>query len=130
MKRVLIAVALIALVSIAVDQIGDLTQSRPDPVRKGEVTELVVGVNEDRFGLGRDGAADALWAVCAAHTSSRPISGEGLEPIGEGDLYRVVLAPAIGRHARLKLVGCLEDLTVDRVLGDVESVRTFSVTGY
>ena len=129
MKRVLIAIVLIAFVSIAVDQIGDLTQSRPDPVRKGEVTELVVSVHEDRFGLGQDGAADALWAVCSAHTSSRPLSGDGFAPAGD-DLYRVVLTPALGRHAELKLVGCLEDFTLDRVLGDVKSTKTFSVTGF
>ncbi len=129
MKRALIAFVLIALLSIAVDQLGDLTQSRPDPVRKGEVTELVVSVKQDRFGPGQAGAADALWAVCAAQTSSRALGDEGLEPIGD-DLYRVVLAPAIGHHAELKLVGCLQDLTIDRVLGDVESVKTFTVTGY
>lgn len=129
MKRALIAIALIAFVSIAVDQIGDLTQSRPDPVRRGEVTELVVSVHEDRFGLEQDGAADALWAVCSAHTISRPLSDEGLEPVGD-DLYRVVLTPALGRHERLKVIGCLEDFTLDRVLADVESVRTFSVTGF
>ena len=129
MKRALLVFALIAVLSIAVDQIGDLTQSRPDPVRKGEVTELTVSVNEDRFGGGGDGAADALWAVCSAHTSSRPLSSDGLEPVSD-DLYRVVLSPALGHHAELKLVGCLEDLTIDRVLGDVESVRTFSVTGF
>ena len=129
MKRVLIAIVLIAFVSIAVDQIGDLTQSRPDPVRKGEVTELVVSVHEDRFGLGQDGAADALWAVCSAHTSSRPLGGDGFAPVGD-DLYRVVLTPALGRHAELKLVGCLEDFTLDRVLADVKSTKSFSVTGF
>jgi hypothetical protein len=35
-----------------------------------------------------------------------------------------VLAPAVGEHEERKLRGCLEDLTVDRVLGDVESWRT------
>ena len=129
MKRLLLVVALIAFVSIAVDQIGDLTQSRPDPVRKGEVTELVVSVNQDRFGGGQEGAADALWAVCSAQTTSRPLDSDGLVPLGD-DLYRVVLSPAVGHHAELKLVGCLQDLTVDRVVGDVESVRTFSVTGF
>ena len=55
----------------------------------------------------------------------------GLVATGEADdTYRVVLAPAIGRHAKLKLVGCLEDFTIDRVFADVESVRTFSITGF
>ena len=37
-----------------------------------------------------------------------------LAPIADGR-YRVVLRPAVGDHERRKLVGCLEDLTVDRV---------------
>jgi hypothetical protein len=53
---------------------------------------------------------------------------DGLQPLG-GDRYRVVLRPALGRHGELKLVGCLEDLTIDRVLADVKSVRTYNLAG-
>jgi hypothetical protein len=128
MKRVVIVVAVIVGAVVAISQLSDLTQSRPDSVRSDAVTEIVVAVNEDRFAPGQDAAADALWAVCAAQTSSRVTVGDGLQPLG-GDRYRVVLRPALGRHSELKLVGCLEDLTIDRVLADVKTVRSYKLAG-
>lgn len=125
MKRLALAVALVVVAVVGIGRLSDLTQSRPDPVRANSVTELVVAVNEDRFAPGQDAAAHALWAVCRAQTSSNVVGeGDGLESLG-GDRYRVILRPALGRHGELKLVGCLEDLTIDRVLGDVELVRNF-----
>ena len=128
MKRLLIAIALAAAAFVVVSELGDLTQSRPDPVQADAATELVLSVDEDRFGPGETGAAAALWAICAAQTRSRVIEDGQLRPIGDGR-YRVVLRPAVGHHEQKKLVGCLEDLTVDRVVGDVESFRTFSLAG-
>ena len=121
MKRIAIAVALALAAVLAVDVLGDLTQSRPDPVQADAVTELVLTVEQDRFAQGTAGAASALWAVCAGQTASQPT--ELLTDLADGR-YRVVLAPAVGEHEERKLRGCLEDLTVDRVLGDVESWRT------
>src|SRR5262245_16669277 len=127
MKRALVVLALVALVAVAVDAIGDLTQTRPDQIDDDAVTEVIMRVDEDRFGFGRDAAADALWSVCWAMTSSR-MEGDGqLEALGDGR-YRAVLRPAVGEHDERQLVGCLEDLTVDRVLADVETFRTYSVS--
>jgi hypothetical protein len=124
MKRVLIVLALVIGAAIAVDELADLTQSRPDQVNTAAVTEIVLDVDHDRFGTGQDGAAEALWAVCAAQTHSRA-DGGGLERVDDGR-YRVVLTPAVGHHEERKLVGCLEDLTVDRVRGNVESIHTMA----
>lgn len=127
MKRWAIVIALVVIAVVSIGELSDLTQSRPDPVRADSVTELVVAVNEDRFGPGQDAAADALWAVCAAQTSARVVGvDDGLESLGGGS-YRVRLQPALGHHSELKLVGCLEDLTIDRVLADVKSVRTYEI---
>jgi hypothetical protein len=126
MKRLLLVVAVVAVVGVAVDILGDMTQTRPDEVNEDAVTEVIMHVDEDRFGFGRDAAADALWAVCWAQTSSR-MTGDGrLEALGDGR-YRAVLQPAVGHHDERQLVGCLEDLTVDRVLADVETFRTYAV---
>jgi hypothetical protein len=123
MKRVAITVAVVATLVLLVGELGDLTQSRPDLVRHDAATEIVLTVDEDRFAPGQDAAATALWSVCAGQTSSR-VTGDGaLAPIA-GGRYRVVLRPAVGDNERRKLVGCLEDITVDRVMGDVESFRT------
>lgn len=128
MKRL----ALLAAVAVAgfflIGALADLTQSRPDPVRADQVTELVMDVDIDRFRPGPDAAAEALWAVCAAQTSAEVIDGTGPTPVGEGH-YRLVLAPAVGHHDARKLVGCLEDLTIDRVLADVETFRTLNGSG-
>lgn len=121
MKRVAIALALAVAAMLAVGELGDLTQSRPDAVQADAVTELVLDVEHDRFAQGAAGAASALWAVCAGQTTSQPT--ELLTALDNGR-YRVVLSPAVGEHEERKLRGCLEDLTVERVLGDVESWRT------
>jgi hypothetical protein len=126
MKRLLIVVALAVAAFVVVSELGDLTQSRPDPIRSDAATEVVLSVDEDRFGPGEDGAAAALWAICEAQTHSRETEDGELQRIGDGR-YRVILRPAVGHHEQKKLVGCLEDLTVDRVVGNVESFRTFSV---
>ena len=126
MKRAAIVVALMAALAVVVGELGDLTQSRPDEVRDDAVTEIVLAVDEDRFAPGQDAAAAALWGVCAAQTRSHVADGGALAPTDDGR-YRVVLQPAVGDHERRKLVGCLEDLTVDRVLGDVESFQTIAV---
>lgn len=126
MKRLLAVVALIVAIAVAVDVLGDLTQSRPDERNFAADTELVLAVEQDRFNGGRDSAAAALWAVCSGQTTSRALDEAGLERVGEGR-YRVVLRPAVGEGEQRKLVGCLEDFTVDRVKGNVETFRAIPV---
>jgi hypothetical protein len=128
MKRLAILLGLAVVAFFAVQVLSDLTQSRPDPIREDEVTELVMEVDIDRFRPGRDAAAQALWAVCSAQTGSTVVDGTGPTAVGDGH-YRVVLAPAVGHHDERKLVGCLEDLTVDRVLADVEVFRALPANG-
>ncbi|MFI2474299.1 hypothetical protein [Nocardia xishanensis] len=55
-----------------------------------------------------------LWDKCASHVNHvRVVAG----PAPDGDAWSVTLAPALGEHTERRLVGCLEDLTVDGVLG-------------
>jgi hypothetical protein len=122
MKRLLAVVAFAAAVVFGIDVLGDLTQSRPDAPNVSADTEVVVAVAERGFNGDVDSAAAALWAVCAGLTTSQPVDGGALEPLG-GSRYRVVLRPAVGDGERRKLVGCLEDFTVARVRADVRSFR-------
>ena len=122
MKR-LAAFAVVALVGfLAVDELSDLTQSRPDPPNHAAETELVFTIDENRFTGGTPAAAVALWAACGAQTTSRPVVAASPEHVG-GDSYRVVLRPAVGDGERRKLVGCLEDFTIERVRGTVRTLR-------
>ena len=63
---------------------------------------------------------DALWAVCSA-----TVPGD-VSPMPEqvGDHWRVTISPALGEHGEKRLLGCLEDLTIDRVVGTVVAVTT------
>ena len=36
----------------------------------------------------------------------------------------MTITPAIGEHGENRLVGCLEDLTIDRVIGDVVAIES------
>jgi hypothetical protein len=129
MKAAAIFVVVAIVLGFAVDFLGDLTQSRPDPVHAAEVSEVILSVDQDRFGGGQDAAADALWAVCSAQTTSRMALTDRLQSLGDGR-YRAVLQPAVGDNDERQLVGCLEDLTVERVLGDVKSFRTLPAARY
>ena len=69
---------------------------------------------------GEPAAAAALWAVCAG-----TVGGEvSAVPTSDGDAWRVTIAPAIGEHGENRLVGCLEDVTIDRVIGDVVAIES------
>ena len=88
-------------------------------MRAGSVTTVSFTVSTRDCQRGEPAAAAvALWAVCAAtvpgEVSATPTAGR--RP-GE-----VTVAPAIGEHGRRRLVGCLEDVTLDRVVGHVVSV--------
>ena len=122
MKR-LAALVIAGLVGfLAVDELSDLTQSRPDSPNHSADSELIFAIDENRFTGGRSAAASALWAVCGARTTSRPVAAAGPEHVG-GDIYRVVLRPAVGDGEARKLVGCLEDFTIERIRGTVRTLR-------
>jgi hypothetical protein len=55
--------------------------------------------------------------VCAG-----TVAGEFSAPQAFGEEWRVTITPAIGEHGENRLVGCLEDLTLDRVVGDVVDI--------
>lgn len=127
MRRWIVIAVVLGVAVLGIGELGDLTQSRPDAVNDDAETHLVVDVAIDRFRGGVDAAVGALWSVCAAQTSAQVIDDHGPRSLGNGR-YEVVLHPAVGHHEQRKLVGCLEDLTIDRVVGDVVSFRTVTLS--
>ena len=116
------AVATLALVLAFVAWIGALreaTENRPDIVDPDSSTTIDFTVSEQRFQRGEPAAAAALWAVC-----SSTVGGTVSVPQAFDDAWRVEVTPAIGEHGENRLVGCLEDVTIDRVVGDVVALRT------
>lgn len=98
--------------------LAELTQNRPDPVEAGSTTVVEFDVATRRYRGGDDAAAQALWAVCSA-TVGGETSGPATVTGGE---FAVTISPAIGENGRKRLLGCLEDGTLDRVMGHVRSV--------
>jgi hypothetical protein len=119
LRVIVVAVASVALV-VGIGVISDSTQSRPDRVADGSSTRLVFDVTT-RSGRGADEATLALWAVCSRTVSNEAVDGP--TPVAAGQ--SVTLEPALGEHGQRRLVGCIEDATIDRVLGRVvESTST------
>jgi hypothetical protein len=121
-KRYVVVVALVVLGALAVDELGDLFQSRGDPRVPGSRSEVVLEVDEQRYKLSLDEGAAALVTVCAGSVFNRVLADPGVVEIEPGR-YSFLVEPSLGRNNRTKLVGCLEDLTIDRLHADVVSVE-------
>lgn len=117
MRAIVVGVALTTAAVVAVDVLGDLTQTRPDARDRDGATEIEVSVTA-KPGAGRlDFAVDGLWGACQG-TVQRRLQGAGWQEAGPGR-FRGTLYPALGEHARQRLRGCLHDVTVDRVKAKV-----------
>lgn len=120
MRRTALFLAFVLAVGGAVFFMREATQNRPDAVQAGTTTTIDFTVDTHRFQRGEPAAATALWAIC-----SSTVDGT-ISPLPEasGDRWQVTVSPAIGEHGENRLVGCLEDVTVDRVLGNVVALRS------
>ena len=109
LKRLFLSLSLAVALTVGIDQLGDLTQDRPDVVVGGSTT-LVLDVSIKDADLGSTtAAAQTLWMACRGTVSNQMT---GLELVSPG---RVSLAfePALGNYSMRRLNGCLEDGTID-----------------
>jgi hypothetical protein len=115
-KRLALGVGLVALAIIGTVALAEVTQDRPDSVDPSSASIVLFDVEERAF-LGAEPGA-ALWAACQGAIESHALA------LGEVDdgRYRVDVQPALGENAEKRLVGCLEDATVDRLAGQVVSI--------
>ena len=120
------AVVAVAAVS-GVDALADLTQTRPDPHRPNSRSEVVLEVRTRDPRTSKRFAAEALWGACQS-TARRTVIEPGMQAVSD-DRFRIVVQPALGRHARDRLTGCLQDLTIEEILGTVISMREIPVAG-
>lgn len=120
MKAVLLALGVTAALWLAVDRLGDLTQTRPEELEPGTRSRLVLDVDVQNWHRTTEAAFDALWSVCSVQVPNRPVS---VAHRGAGR-FEVVLSPALAQGGRKRLVGCLQDATVDRVRAHVRAVES------
>lgn len=123
MTRRLLLVAVVTLVGVVgLQELADATRNEHDHHVTGSTSEVVVDVRTRR--ADPDLGAQGLWASCHLTVGF----AEVVEPIarvhgGPADRYSVTVTPALGEHDIRRLQGCLQDGTVDRVWGDVVSIR-------
>lgn len=122
MKALLLRLAVVLAVVAGIDQLADITQSRPDDRVPGTETTLRYTVETRGYRRGEDAAAEALWAVCMATVRGEVTAAPHLA----GDAYEVRITPQLGHHTEKRLVGCLEDATLDRVIANVIAVDSTS----
>lgn len=96
------------------------TMNRPDPPRTERQTAIELDVRTNASRLTFDVAATGLWAACATTVDQHSLVA--MEPLAE-QTFELRIEPALGHHAEARLVGCLEDVIVPRILGDVTSVE-------
>jgi hypothetical protein len=119
MKRVLVALAAAGFLVVALIAVADATQNRHDTDRHDGTSTLELHVSTKR-GFAPEAAAHSLWAACQPTVlGNRLVS---LDALPEPGMMAVAVAPALGEHARRRLVGCLEDATVDLVSARVHRV--------
>ena len=119
MRRVALVATAVAL-TIGIVAVREATQNRPDAIVDGSISVLDFDVAVHGYRRGEPAAATALWLVCSA-----TVRGEvSTVPEPVGGHWRVQITPAIGEHGAARLVGCVEDVTIDRVVGDVLTLRT------
>jgi len=108
-KSILIVLAISAFLSIAVDQLGDLTQNRPD-ARVSGTTSIELNLSIQDRDLGSPAAAaNSLWMACRGTVSSELTD---LSTTTSGTIS-LTLEPELGPYSMRRLNGCLEDGTID-----------------
>jgi len=119
MKRFAAHLALAVAGLVGLLALMDATQNRPDDPPPGSTSTVAFTVSTRDFPGGKSTAANTLVAVCAA-----TVDGVVSPPVPSGEAWGITIAPALGEHGRKRFEGCLEDVTLDRVIGHVTDVRT------
>jgi hypothetical protein len=121
MKKLLVVAVVLVGGFFAIGAIGDATQTRPDQRDPDAKTEVVIHIDGKNYRQSMETAAHALFASCAA-TVQGDLVAPGIEAIGGGE-YRFAVTPSLGKHGKERLLGCLNDLSVDRVKSRVRAVH-------
>lgn len=119
---VVVGVVSVILSVILVVALRELTQTRPGEVTTPGRSTIVVGIEQRRTADPPDVVAGGLWGACR----SRLPGGIAVVSIASTgpDEATIVIDHSLGRTGRLRIVGCLEDHTMDLVRAEVRQVTT------
>jgi hypothetical protein len=110
-------VAVIVLGIVAVEGIRELTQTRADAVGGPGSTTIELRVDQKRVVRPLPVVVADLWVSCHNRVPGDP----RIVAVDELDDHHVTVTidQAFGRVGKARIIGCLEDLTLDLVLADV-----------
>jgi hypothetical protein len=115
-----VAVVSVLVSLLAVEGLRQLTQTRPDEITSMGATTIVIGIEQRRTEDPETVIASALWGVCRSRLPGG-ITVLSVATTGPGEAS-ITIDRALGRTGRTRIVGCLEDHTMDLVRADVREV--------
>ncbi len=117
----------VAAVAIGINAVREATMTTPEPVETDSALVVVLDVDtREAFGSISQ-LVEALYVACRVRLPDETRAVEITETVdGAG---RLVVAPAIGPTGQRRLIGCLEDATIDRVNAEVLSVEQIRLAG-
>ncbi|QXJ23241.1 hypothetical protein AGRA3207_004374 [Actinomadura graeca] len=114
LRAAALALALLLVTALVVDELAERTQDRPDrPVAAAASTVVIEAATRGDTGAATvEPLVARLWEYCRG--STRPyVEGGGAVALG-GGRFALVVRPALGEHALRRLRGCLQDAMIDR----------------
>ncbi len=119
------ALVLAAALGLAIDELGDLTQNRPELDVTGRSGQITLEITDHGWPHSTVQAARALWQACLV-TLPNGFQGSGFVQSGSNQVT-LLIVPKPGESARRRLFGCLNDSTIDNVGGRVVDFRSASL---
>jgi hypothetical protein len=116
-------IVLTLVVSLVVVQaLRELTQSRPGELYEPGTTTVVVEIGQKRDARPVAAVATDLWSSCRSRLGG-DVELTAVQPLAD-QLVRIDLDRALGRTGRARLIGCLEDYTLDLVRADIVTLES------
>jgi hypothetical protein len=116
---------LAAVLALAIDELGDLTQNRPELDVTGRSAQITLEITDHGWPHSTVQAARALWQACLG-TLPNGFQGSGFVESASNQVTLLVV-PRPGESAVRRLFGCLNDSTIDNVGGRVVSFGSASL---
>ncbi len=118
MRRVLGLVAILALVVFGFQVLQEATEYHGGAGQHGTQTTITFHVATKNYHHTDDVAAVALWQTCVGSIGWDEVTQPVLVA---AHVYRATIHPSLAKDTKRRLSGCLNESTLDRVQGHVES---------
>ncbi|HEY7873821.1 MAG TPA: hypothetical protein VIG64_01740 [Actinomycetota bacterium] len=113
------ALVVAAMLAMAVDELGDLTQNRPELDVPGRAGQLTLQISDHGWPRTIEDGARSLWSACLS-TLPNGYQASGFVTTAPGQVTMLIV-PKPGESAQRRLFGCLSDSTLDNLSASIVS---------